>query len=95
MAESVRVITEEWNDIQTKIKGKVDDIEMTLDEFKDILNDLVTNGFIESGAQEPMISFMGNVDDIKQCLNYIHQNISNVVKEYIIEIETKDHNNIQ
>ena len=88
MAESVRVITEEWNDIQTKIKGKVD-------EFKDILNDLVTNGFIESGAQEPMISFMGNVDDIKQCLNYIHQNISNVVKEYIIEIETKDHNNIQ
>lgn len=63
MAESVRVITEEWNDIQTKIKGKVDDIEKTLDEFKDILNDLVTNGFIESGAQEPMISFMGNVDD--------------------------------
>ena len=95
MAESVRVITEEWNDIQTKIKGKVDDIEKTLDEFKDILNDLVTNGFIESGAQEPMSSFMGNVDDIKQCLNYIHQNISNVVKEYIIEIETKDHNNIQ
>ena len=95
MAESVRVITEEWNDIQTKIKGKVDDIEKTLDEFKDILNDLVTNGFIESGSQEPMISFMGNVDDIKQCLNYIHQNISNVVKEYIIEIETKDHNNIQ
>ena len=95
MAESVRVITEEWNDIQTKIKGKVDDIEKTLDEFKDILNDLVTNGFIESGAQESMISFMGNVDDIKQCLNYIHQNISNVVKEYIIEIETKDHNNIQ
>ena len=55
MAESVRVITEEWNDIQTKIKGKVDDIEKTLDEFKDILNDLVTNGFIESGAQEPMM----------------------------------------
>ena len=50
MAESVRVITEEWNDIQTKIKGKVDDIEKTLDEFKDILNDLVTNGFIEPGA---------------------------------------------
>ena len=32
MAESVRVITEEWNDIQTKIKGKVDDIEKTLDD---------------------------------------------------------------
>ena len=41
MAESVRVITEEWNDIQTKIKGKVDDIEKTLDEFKDILLSLI------------------------------------------------------
>lgn len=95
MADSVRVITEEWENIQTQIKSKVDDINTTLEEFKEILNDLATNGFIEAGAHDSIISFKENVDDIKGCLDYIYQNISGVLKDYVSEVESTDHNNIQ
>ncbi len=95
MADSVRVITEEWDDIQTQIKTKVDDINATLEEFKDILNDLATNGFIEAGAHDSIVSFKGNVDDIKGCLDYIYQNFSGVIKDYVAEVDATDHNSLQ
>ncbi len=95
MADSVRVIKEEWDAIQEQIKTKVDAINATLKEFREILNDLATNGFIESGAQESIASFRGNVDDIKGCLEYIHKNISDAINDYTAEIESTDHNNIK
>ena len=95
MADSVRVITEEWDAIQTQIKDKVDAINATLEEFKDILNDLAANGFIEAGAHDSIVSFKGNVQDIKGCLDYIYQNISDVIKDYVSEVESTDHNSIQ
>ncbi len=95
MADSVRVITEEWNDIQTQIKTKVDDINATLDEFMSILEDLATNGFIENGAKGSILSFKGNVDDIKGCLEYIHKNISDAITDYVTEVESTDHNKIK
>lgn len=95
MADSVRVITEEWKEIQGQIQTKVDDINETLDEFTGILNDLATNGFIEEGAHEPILSFKGNVEDIKDCLSYIHTNITTVINDYLAEIEKTDHNSLQ
>ena len=95
MADSVRVITEEWDDIQTQIKTKVDDINATLEEFRDVLNDLATNGFIEDGAHDSIVSFKGNVEDIKGCLEYIYKNISDTIKDYVAEAESTDHNNIK
>lgn len=95
MADSVCVIIEEWNDIQTQIKTKVDDINATLEEFREILNDLATNGFIENGAHDSIVSFKGNVDDIKGCLEYIHKNISDAITDYVTEVESTDHNKIK
>lgn len=95
MADSVRVITEEWNDIQTQIKTKVDDINATLEEFREILDDLATNGFIEAGAHDSIVSFKENVDDIKGCLDYIHKNISDTINGYVTEVESIDHNKIK
>ena len=95
MADSVRVITEEWNDIQTQIKTKVDDINATLEEFREILDDLATNGFIEAGAHDSIVSFKENVDDIKGCLDYIHKNISDAINGYVTEVESTDHNKIK
>lgn len=95
MADSVRVITEEWDTIQSQIKTKVDDINATIEDFKEILNDLATNGFIENGAKPSIESFKGNVDDIKGCLDYIYQNFSGVIKDYLAEVDATDHNSIQ
>lgn len=95
MADSVRVITEEWDTIQTEVKTKVDAINSTLEEFRDILNDLATNGFIEAGAHDSIVSFKGNVEDIKGCLEYIYKNISDAIKDYVAEVESTDHNNIK
>ena len=60
-----------------------------------ILNDLATNGFIEEGAHDPILSFKGNVEDIKGCLSYIHTNITSVINDYIAEVKETDHNSLQ
>lgn len=95
MADSVRVIKEEWDTIQDNIKTKVDAINSTLEDFKTILDDFATNGFIEAGAHDPIVSFKGSVDDIKGCLEYIYTNISSVVRDYVDEVEKTDHNKLQ
>lgn len=95
MAESVRVVTEDWNSIKGQIQAKVDNINGTLDEFKDILNDLAVNGFIENGAHDSILSFKGNVEDIKNCLDYINKNITTVIDDYLAEAELNDHNSLQ
>lgn len=95
MADSIRVIKEDWEDIQDKINEKVEAIKTTLDEFKAILDDLATNGFIENGAHDPIVSFKGNVEDIRDCLDYIYQNISTIIRDYVAEVEATDHNSLQ
>ena len=61
----------------------------------EVLDDLATNGFIENGAHDSIVSFKGNVEDIRGCLDYIYQNISTIISDYVAEVEATDHNSLQ
>ena len=95
MAEDVRLKMSEWETMKENIQTKVDTINSTLDEFTEILNDLATNGFLEGGAHDPILSFKNNVGEIKDCLAYIYSNITKVMDDYATEVENADHSSLQ
>ena len=92
MAENVKVVCDEWNSIKGQINGKVEAINNTLIEFDKILDKLTTEGIIEGGGRESILTFKENIISLKDCISYIHKNIEDTIISFTSDIEEIDHN---
>lgn len=91
MADSVRVVDSEWDDIHDKINRKVKAISTELNEFKNILTDLSSNGFIEGDGHNAIISFNDTITKINSYMENTYKSYSDAVKGFLHDVSSDDH----
>lgn len=91
MADSVKVVSEDWVAIYKQITGKMEAIDNDMTEFSKILEELSTSGMSEGEASRAIKSFKGNLDKLKECLSDIESTVKSVVQEFSVNVESVDH----
>ena len=91
MADSVKVVSEDWVAIYKQITGKMEAIDNDMTEFSKILEELSTSGMSEGEASRAIKSFKGNLDKLKECLSDIENTVKSVVQEFSANVESIDH----
>lgn len=91
MADSVKVVSEDWYAIYQQITWKMEAIDNDMTEFIGILDELSTSGMSEGEASQAIKSFKGNLDKLKECLSDIENTVKSVVQEFPANVESVDH----
>ena len=91
MADSVKVVSEDWVAICQQITGKMEAIDNDMTEFSKILDELSTSGMSEGEASQAIKSIKGNLDKLKKCLSDIENTVESVVQEFSANVESIDH----
>lgn len=91
MADSVKVVCEDWKAIYQQITGKMEAIDNDMAEFSKILEELSTSGMSEGEASQAISSFRGNLDKLKECLSDIESTVKNIVQVFPANVDSVDH----
>lgn len=91
MADSVKVVSEDWDTIYQQITWKMEAIDNDMTEFIGILDELSTSGMSEGEASQAIKSFKGNLGKLKECLSDIENTVKSVVQEFPANVESIDH----
>lgn len=91
MADSVKVVCEDWDAIYRQITGKMETIDNDMTEFMKILEELSTNGMSEGEASQAISSFRGNLNKLKECLSDIENTVKGIVQEFPANVDSIDH----
>lgn len=94
MADSVRVVNENWDGIKSQFSDKIDAIEETMTEFSGILKDLATDGVMESEAHDAIVTFQENLDSLKECLAGMKEKTVGTVQDFVQVVDENDHNRL-
>lgn len=90
MAKDIIVDRVEWESIMNVLFKYDETLRNNMTEYKNILDTLVNNGFIEGEVHNNLATYAKLVSDLKEVIDGLYNRVQPIVRDFLDDVDAED-----